>query len=330
MHASFAFRPPFQKAAKMQGTDSKEAGPPFDKATADVVIRSSDNIHFRVHTLILSMVSDFFSAMFTLPQSDQFETWKGLPVVTVEEDSRAIELLLLTLYPACSPSLNKLADVHAVLKAAMKYQMDALVPRIKEALVATQHLEASPVAVFAIAYSQGLEEEAVKAARATLRLPMRDLYLTRTSELGLIPAEAFQRLLEYHDECGRVVNRLFPGADFTPWLPWAVKTQYIFFVCTNNKCFGKVLPNFFTNGHAVYAKDWWSGFMEDAASVLREEPRSTALTDHSFLEKYILKAMKCEQCRLAAAAELWRFSSVLVEKIEDDISKVRLGIRFSG
>ena len=40
---------------------------PFDDSNADLILRSSDNVLFYLHSLLLSLVSPLFSAMFTIP-----------------------------------------------------------------------------------------------------------------------------------------------------------------------------------------------------------------------------------------------------------------------
>ena len=53
--------------AYMSVTTRTPVKSPFDKLNADLVIRSSDNIDFRVFRSLLSFASSFFDGMFTLP-----------------------------------------------------------------------------------------------------------------------------------------------------------------------------------------------------------------------------------------------------------------------
>lgn len=72
---------------------------------ADVIIRSSDSVDFRVRKVILSEVSEFFRAMFSLPQADQVQSTSlvdsaasgpsELPVVgPVAENAKTLSLFL--------------------------------------------------------------------------------------------------------------------------------------------------------------------------------------------------------------------------------------------
>ena len=69
------------------------ADAPFDHSLADVILRSSDKIDFRVFKLFLSLASPVFETMFSLPQPtegvnpDEGTTDK-LPVMPLSEDAK--------------------------------------------------------------------------------------------------------------------------------------------------------------------------------------------------------------------------------------------------
>jgi len=71
----------------------------FDVSDADLIIRSSDIVDFRVHKLVLSMASPFFKDLLSLPQPSDSETIDGLHVVQLPEDSELLSSLLSMLYP---------------------------------------------------------------------------------------------------------------------------------------------------------------------------------------------------------------------------------------
>ena len=107
--------------------DSTYAAAPFDHAKADIILRSSDNIDFRVFKLFLSLASPFFETLFDIPQpteenGDQ-EIKDGLVVVPVAEGSKTLDALLRFCYPctlADDPKLEVLKDAMDVLEAARK------------------------------------------------------------------------------------------------------------------------------------------------------------------------------------------------------------------
>src|ERR1700691_3221543 len=93
----------FDIADENQGTVFAQA--PFDHVdAADIIIRSSDGMHFRMIKLLLSLVSPIFKDLFNLPRSTEEEgideTKDGLPIVDLTEKSGTIKNLLSFCYPA--------------------------------------------------------------------------------------------------------------------------------------------------------------------------------------------------------------------------------------
>lgn len=181
-----------------------DAGAPFDHAAADVILRSSDNVDFRVFKLFLSFGSPFFEDLFSLPQSASggSETRDGLPVVPVSETASILRMLLAMSYPMGAvdqPALDKLEEVDMLLDAAIKYGMERVEKKVREALVAPPCLRGNEVRVFAIACRHKLEVEVNAAARASLEHPI--LEMESGPELKLLSADTFFRLLKYHQAC---------------------------------------------------------------------------------------------------------------------------------
>ena len=72
---------------------------PFDVPDANLIIRSSDNIDFRVHKSLLVMTSPFFKDLLSLPQPSDGETVDGLHIIQLPETSELLNSLLSILYP---------------------------------------------------------------------------------------------------------------------------------------------------------------------------------------------------------------------------------------
>jgi hypothetical protein len=66
---------------------------------ANFIIRSSDNVNFRVHKSVLAMASPFFDDLLTLPQPVDSEIVDELPVVQLSEGSELLNSLISVLYP---------------------------------------------------------------------------------------------------------------------------------------------------------------------------------------------------------------------------------------
>ncbi|KAH9989344.1 hypothetical protein BJV77DRAFT_688543 [Russula vinacea] len=90
---------------------------PFDISDANLIIRSSDLIDFRVHKSVLTMVSPFFEDMLSLPQPSDGESVDGLPVVRLPEDSELLNSLLSKLYPVRTVVPNSYDKVLYLLAA---------------------------------------------------------------------------------------------------------------------------------------------------------------------------------------------------------------------
>lgn len=95
------------------------ASEPFDRLDREVILVSSDNIHFGCHRTILSIVSPFFSDMFSLPQAPHAgvpagndsaygqQEVGGIPVIPVTESSKTLDTLLRFIYPVPRPKLAR-------------------------------------------------------------------------------------------------------------------------------------------------------------------------------------------------------------------------------
>jgi hypothetical protein len=71
----------------------------LDLPDANIIIRSSDFVYFRLHKSVLALVSPFFEDLLSLPQPSDGETFDGLPVLHLSEDSELLNSLVSILYP---------------------------------------------------------------------------------------------------------------------------------------------------------------------------------------------------------------------------------------
>ncbi|OJT03301.1 hypothetical protein TRAPUB_6079 [Trametes pubescens] len=219
---------------RIENGGTRTASSPFDKPSADLILRSSDGVDFRVFKWILSDASEVFAGMFSLPTPPPKHTGGTTspghihqssppPVVPVTEHSRALEALLRLCYPLCVvPDYAQFEDLKPVVAAAHKYQvahaLRILEPRMQ--FFAVQ----DPVRVYAFATRYNLQDVARDAARNFLFAP--DI-LVDAPELADISAAAYHRLLAYRWRCNLdVVLELkalpprssFPSPKGTPWV----------------------------------------------------------------------------------------------------------------
>lgn len=182
---------------------------PFRDPAADVIFCSSDNVHFRLHKIILSLASGFFKDMFSLPQPPlppsvpapsksphlgiaQTDELEGLPLVHVTETSVVLESLFRLCYPIADPPLQTIEQVRPTLEAALKYQMDEAIDITTHSLLGL--VQTAPLRVFAIACRLSLQKVIGAAALAVREQNLQDSYV---EELEDISADAYHRLLKF-------------------------------------------------------------------------------------------------------------------------------------
>lgn len=188
---------------------SSEASPPFNEPTADIIVCSSDNVLFRLHRIILSLASDFFKDMLSIPQPGHHSpttsadpSINGIPVIHVPEPSDVLDRLFRLCYPVDDPALGTTHELRSTLEAALKYQMTEAIKITKRRLRSLAARD--PLKAYAIACRFELESEAEAAAKEVLRQSVQGVYF---SELEEIPIGAYHRLLSYCDRKGRVSDR---------------------------------------------------------------------------------------------------------------------------
>ncbi|KAI0313675.1 hypothetical protein OF83DRAFT_1140321 [Amylostereum chailletii] len=202
------------------------AEPPFNRSDADVVLISSDNVHFRAHKIILAIASPIFDTMFSLPQPSNAPDGGGLPTVTMSEDARTLYIVLRTCYPVNSPKVLFLEDITIALEMSQKYEIAPLKGIAEDGLLNT--VELNPISVFAIACHYGLGDVATRAAEASLKVPLSSM---QSSHLLLITGDKFNQLLQYHLQCGRAASRV-PGQRQS----WATQNTTAVNYSTANPC----------------------------------------------------------------------------------------------
>ncbi|KZT05033.1 uncharacterized protein LAESUDRAFT_656693, partial [Laetiporus sulphureus 93-53] len=83
------------------------AAAPFNKNSADVILRTADEVDFHLHKAVLMLASSVFEDMFSILQPAvsaaelDFET--DLPIVPVTETSKTLDALLRLCYPTADP-----------------------------------------------------------------------------------------------------------------------------------------------------------------------------------------------------------------------------------
>ncbi|KAJ7633570.1 hypothetical protein DFH06DRAFT_1004327, partial [Mycena polygramma] len=183
-------------------TQPPSSKPPFNHSAADIILRSSDNIDFGAHRLVLALASPVFEHMFASPQP---ETQSERPTVHMAESGAVLERILRFWYPGTEPVVENLDQLHEILELLIqKYDMQSIVPLGKQYL--RGYIEAEPLGSFAVAVSRDWHDLALLAARQCLKLPLRTSSYIAPAPLRSLSAASLHALLQYHFQCGDVAR----------------------------------------------------------------------------------------------------------------------------
>ena len=293
------------------------AGAPFDNPDADVILRSIDNVDFRVFKLLMSLASPFFKTMFALPQSgedhDRNEKKDGLPVVQFTEKKKTLERLLMICYPMDLPVLEELEDVQSLLDVAMKYNVERAEKKATEWLFAPRFLEQDPVRVFTIACHHRMKEKALVAAKSTLGRPILERPYGR--ELEYISGGQLYCLLQYHKKITEATTKV-AAKPFT-WIKQFDWYRY----CPSCGTASIHIALGGSERAELKVNSWWYDYTQGVAAALKDEKWDVA-KKRALMERTLGKALKCKTCAPNAKDEMRVFENMLMAKIDEVSSKV--------
>ncbi|KAI0316090.1 hypothetical protein OF83DRAFT_1173226 [Amylostereum chailletii] len=314
----------------------EEYGAPFDDADADVVLRSSDDVNFRVYKVILTKASPFFKELLALRQpealpspgadkdSDCGETYDGLPLIPFSETKTTLSLILTLCYPIPPPSPPTLEGIVLLLAAAQKYELARVHVWAVGLFAASPEARDSPAKAFGMACSHRLEQEARLAARMALHGPLNLDALEE--QLPFMDGLTLQRLMRYHRQCANVAVDLTTPELFT-WIgrrddqvwEWASATSCN---CTRRKYL-------VANNETWNCKVWWAEYMKRAGAVLRVIPAGETVRKSELIRpSYNSEEICHKDCRPNVISWLNTFSEVFAAKVDQRTSQTYLFDRF--
>lgn len=274
-------------------TDTKLAPAPFDDQNADIVLRSSDKVDFRVYRLILSLASSFFKDTFNLPQSQVQQPNANL--IDLAEDSTVVGKMLQFCYPGVEPQFDDAEELSPVIDALSKYAMDDLLIRAQKILSAFSKQD--PVRVFAISYRYRWKDMVMAAAEHTLDLPspFPGHYV---DELDHVPTREYHRLVDYHSQCSSVYESL---DDPYTWaradLEWWQKHP-----CNEHNVSWLGGPRHRVEAPGIGSRTWFKEYLTQLkAEVQRRPSYSNLLAREAMIRTVALEeAFGCPNCREVA------------------------------
>ena len=152
----------------------------FDYPGSDIVLRSCDSYVFHVPKLYVvnssPVLRELVRTISNISHISNGEEAEPLPVVELPENGTILHSLLTLVFPVIPilPSTpEKIMELLAVVK---KYQMDSVLDHIRSIVGARKDppfiYPETAFHMYFLAQKLGLHQEAVEAARVTLRLPM--------------------------------------------------------------------------------------------------------------------------------------------------------------
>ena len=315
----------------------KLAKAPFDDSRADVILRSSDGVDFRVFQIILSLVSPVFVDKFNTARSS-FPTAQeilnrtpgaaGLPMAYLDEDSETLDLALRHCYPTRSPELSSLRDAQVLLQFAHKYKVDAFGPSLTHFLAGA--VKDDPVRVYALASKYQYEDISSDAARACLDLPLSRL---TSPELPPVIMDKYQQLIRYHSSCGEAAMAVtLRQESLASW--YKLFSTWHFCMGEDSTC-SKPRDNAQDrqvsdpkSSMSPSPPSYVWNYLHRSALVLAYHPSVEAVT----AEDFVLKDIDCPACMRVRRTKMLEFSrdfGVEVKKAIEQVSRHFSDIRFS-
>lgn len=304
----------------MNITDAKA---PFDNLDADIILRSSDNIDFRVFKLLLSLASSFFKDMFMLPQASEGvnsnKTRDDLPIIQVTEMGRTLQSLLSLCYPMAAADvtiapLDTFEEVDMLLAAAIKYNMERVEKWLRGRLISSPFIDRDPVRVFAVACRFRLREEAEIAAKHAARQPI--LERPYGPELEYMTGGQLYQLQRYQAECHNAVKKVATSFE------WIDRGYFVWFQCGQAGNTMDIGSEDADTMQTVQRSNWWISYMENVAKLLEKDACGAVAQSTDVVDKALRESSKCAGCRKKAHTDMREFSRLFGAKIEEVKSEV--------
>lgn len=284
----------------------------------DIILRSSDQVDFRVFRWPLQYLYPVFSDMFHLPDptSTSPPESSAPPTILMNETATVLEALLRLSYPIDPPVVKDLCTMIPITEAIIKLQAERRC-RWWIRMTAENIIPVNPWAVYAALLALGrkscdynFEEEIRIAARGTVGRPI----VRPWNEACLITAADYDRLLMYHAECKKIFSGtheevLEQAGKEWPWF--------------NGHCSsGMVLVG---RSHVSVSR-WFLDFRSRAKKTFCKELRADAIEDvnlwHDLLDRDRGAGKLCPSCAKSSALQMPAYAKLLARLLGEAISQV--------
>ncbi|KAG2742328.1 hypothetical protein P692DRAFT_20839337 [Suillus brevipes Sb2] len=304
---------------------------PFDNPDGDIILRSANGVDFHVFKLILSLMSPVFKDMFTLPQN----CVSSVPVITVTESSTTLESLLLLCYPAATPTFDSLDNAKAVIEAAKKYDMQAVLSRAGD-LVMSLFLSTHFLDLYALSCRFGWQHHAQTAATRSLEIKNLGRPSAEFETMHDITALDYHRLLIYHHACGVAakavgdslswLNPMIISKDAPMWSsPKSKRQNYNIEFETGCSCkahAGSMLQ--VADFGEMKIATWFNAYLDSSGKELWERPSVWTIQELAAYNSAISSASKCTTCCRTVIEDLNKFRSLYIAQVQKVVATVKL------
>ncbi|KZP28592.1 hypothetical protein FIBSPDRAFT_1039357 [Athelia psychrophila] len=173
--------------------------PAFSDEEATIVLTSSDDVNYRLHSFTLRTTSGFFRGMISLPQKPSGDDASKVgedEQIALSEGSKVLGILFRIISGLLVDKWGSLDEVKDILAAAQKYDMPGPISAIRSVVTSPPRLQEQPLQCYAIAARYDWEEEARIISTYTLNKCLHDegnRYI-----LEQVPSPYLLRLLRLH------------------------------------------------------------------------------------------------------------------------------------
>ncbi|KAH9174346.1 hypothetical protein EDB89DRAFT_566211 [Lactarius sanguifluus] len=179
----------------------------FDFPGSDTVLRSYDSHDFRVLKIYIVICSpvlqELIKSVSNTSDVPNVEKQEPLPVVELLESKETLYSLLTFIFPVLPVLPSTPEKIMELLAVAQKYQMDSVMTHIRGAISRQDPpflRSETALHVYFLAQKHELRQEAVQAARVTLRLSMTIEDLGDKLEFPGMTGAYLHELWKYHQQ----------------------------------------------------------------------------------------------------------------------------------
>ncbi|KAK0500992.1 hypothetical protein EDD18DRAFT_1348432 [Armillaria luteobubalina] len=308
---------------------------PFNDASdlADLVIRTTDNVDFFVHRILLSLKSPSSFFRHALEGSRYTEERDGLPVLEVKEDSIVFRKVLLFCYPYDVPEMKNVEECFAVGGVLDKYCLDNGFERFVRAMRALPLMKQNTLRIFGFAAARGWKDLGEAAARNTLRMALDQEI--EFDGLDNITALQYLRLRDYRKRCGKAAQ-FESDPTLGEKMTWiAGETSELLFLRSDLEeqtcrwCI-KPLTCWMTTGDRIFRTHYWlADYVNTVKAEVLRQPCPEVALDEDIISRAVVESIsQCghEEWTKIAASQIHQYAKLLAKEIERLISQVPLNI----